>query len=588
VTNARSVELVAAPGAADTARESTRQGAKFVWLLGLLLAVPAAAIAATRGFDGLYGQDAYAYFDYGTTSVRQSILQLRPLEAFFWPPGYPLLVALVSLATGPVALAEQVVSLTMGALVPVFTALLARELWPEDRLLPFLAGALVAFSGQLWQSSVVVMADTTGLALATLGAWALVRYARSGRLRWLLVASAALAYATLARWIYGLVAIPFALYALWAISARPNPGGRAALHSLAAVAVAAGLLVPIFGPSLVGLLSHPSEPASFAGNLQVYSWSPLNALRRDFFTADGHLSYVLPNGVYYAVAPGNPAFFGPLLVVWLAVGAWVLLRESLRELQSLRVLRPRLVLHPRSRLAEQRGWRRAGSGGTGGLAALLLIAGWAGVVYAFHAGAPWQNFRFTLAYLPPLGIVVAVGLAWTSRRVDRRLGLALTLLVAVALLSSAANAVRLVGGFIDRKDDDLALVRWVEAETPPNARLFSFGPTLTFRHYGSLPTFDLFDLSPAEVSSILSTSAPTYLLLDEHSVEGQWLGQAPSINFHVLRDGPGLSQVGFQGSYKLYRVGSSDGVSEGSHFLSESVPIVSESVPILSGTLVAH
>ena len=32
----------------------------------------------------------------------------------------------------------------------------------------------------------------------------------------------------------------------------------------------------------------------------------------------------------------------------------------------------------------------------------LLILGWAGVVYAFHAGAAWQNFRFTLAYLPPL------------------------------------------------------------------------------------------------------------------------------------------------------------------------------------------
>src|SRR2546429_5000715 len=36
--------------------------------LAALLAVPATAIAAARGFDGLYGQDAYAYFDYATTS----------------------------------------------------------------------------------------------------------------------------------------------------------------------------------------------------------------------------------------------------------------------------------------------------------------------------------------------------------------------------------------------------------------------------------------------------------------------------------------------------------------------------------------
>ena len=79
--------------------------------LGLLLALPATLLAAARGFDGLYGQDAYAYFDYAVGAVRQSLVHAKPLEPFFWPPGYPLLVALVSLATGPVALAGQLVSL---------------------------------------------------------------------------------------------------------------------------------------------------------------------------------------------------------------------------------------------------------------------------------------------------------------------------------------------------------------------------------------------------------------------------------------------------------------------------------------------
>ena len=198
-------------------------------------------------------------------------------------------------------------------------------------------------------------------------------------MRWLLIASAAMAYATLARWIYGLVAIPFAAYTVLAL-----PGGRSVatlLHALAGVLVAAALLVPVLGPPLLGLLSHPSEPAAFAGNLQVYSWSPLNALRRDFLTADGHLSYALPNGVYYAIAPANLAFFGPLLAPWLAVGLWAAARE----------------------------WRQP---------TLLLIVGWAGVVYAFHAGAAWQNFRFTLAYVPPVAILVAAGLSWTWRHVN--------------------------------------------------------------------------------------------------------------------------------------------------------------------------
>ena len=191
--------------------------------LGLFLALAAGVIAASRGFDGLYGQDPYAYFDYGTVSVRQSLLHLTPLEPFFWPPGYPLLVAAASLVLGPVPLAGQLVSLLMGALVPALTVLLVHELWPDDLPLALLAGALVAVCGQLWQSSVVVMSDTAGLALATFSAFALVRYARTRHGAWLVVASAAIAYATLARWIYGLVAIPFAIYALSALLERSQP-----------------------------------------------------------------------------------------------------------------------------------------------------------------------------------------------------------------------------------------------------------------------------------------------------------------------------------------------------------------------------
>src|SRR5438128_3759686 len=111
---------------------------------------------------------------------------------------------------------------------------------------------------------------------------------------------------------------------------------------------------------------------------------------------------------------------------------------------------------------------------------LLLIVGWAAIVYAFHAGAPWQNFRFSLAYLPPLAILVAAGLRWAWVHVNRRSLRALVgAWAALGLLSMAIGGVRLVQGFVDRKADDLALVHWVETQTPPSARLFSFGPTLT-------------------------------------------------------------------------------------------------------------
>ena len=387
---------------------------------------------------------------------------LAPLQPFFWPPGYPLLVALASFVVGPTALAGQAVSLVMGALVPVFTALLVREVWPRELFLAVLAGLLVAVCGQLWQSSIVVMADTTGLALATLGAWALVRYANRGSLRWLLLASAALAYATLARWIYGLVGVPFALYALRALPRAQRPP-RAVMHAAGRAGPRRGhAAARRSGRRCSGLLSHPSQPASFAGNLQVYSWSPLNALRHDFFTADGHLEYAATQRRLLRRGAGEPGFLRPI-----------------------------------ARAVDRR--RPVGSGARVAATNAGADRWLGGHRVRLPRGAPWQNFRFTLAYLPPLAILAAAGLIWTWRHVTPRVGVLVVVCGALGVLTTAAGGVRLVDGFIARKNDDLALVRWVAAQTPPGAQLLSFGPTLAFRHYTSLPTFDLFDLTPADV-----------------------------------------------------------------------------------------
>jgi len=98
-------------------------------------------------------------------------------------------------------------------------------------------------------------------------------------------------------------------------------------------------------------------------------------------------------------------------------------------------------------------------------------------------------------------------------------------------------------------------VHWVETQTPPSARLFSFGPTLTFRHYASYQTIDLYDVTPADLAAELASPVPTFVLVDEASVDQQWFGQAPYANFQWLKSGPGLVRVGDQGSYALFRVG---------------------------------
>ena len=305
-------------------------------------------------FDGLYGQDPFAYYDYATGPLRSALLALQLPPPFTWPPGYPLLVALASFVVGTVPRAGQVVSLLAGALVPIFTALLAREVcesvesggWrvksevlsPEQAessgpiwrhpaspstlhsplstlFVPLLAGLLAALVGQLWQSSVVVMADTTGLASATIGMWALARYGRNDSPRpasvaWLLFAAATLAFAILTRWAYALVAIPATAYALIVLARR----GRATAfrHGLAAGLMVLLVFSPLILSTLRSILSPIESTVPYIVDLQVYSWNPLNALRREFVTSDGLLSYPWPNGLWYALAPAHRFYFTPL------------------------------------------------------------------------------------------------------------------------------------------------------------------------------------------------------------------------------------------------------------------------------------
>ncbi|HSN76950.1 MAG TPA: DUF2723 domain-containing protein [Anaerolineae bacterium] len=525
-------------------------------VLYLLLGLPIllVGLVVLPRFDGLYGQDPYAYFDYATGLLRQALLQLQPPPPFTWPPGYPLVVALASLLSGVTPRAGQSVSLLAGALTPIFTALLAYEVWSRKQgtesqgaegqqpgaplsvhgsrftvhALPLLAGLLAALVGQLWQSSVVVMADTTGLASATMGMWALARYgrddAKSSSVVWLLLAAAALAFAILARWAYALVAIPATAYAVLLLARQ---GRRQAIgHGLAAALAAVVVLSPMWLPALGAWAVASGEAMPFAVDLHVYRWNPLNALRREFVTADGLLSYTWPNGLWYALAPAHRFYFTPLLAPLLLPGLWAVLRR-----------------------------RAAGP--------LFLLLGWAAVVFIFHAGAPWQNFRFNLAHLPPLAILLAIGVAtvanWLAGRMQdgavRRLTLlflASYLLAGMGLMVYGGRA--LTRGFVERKNADLALVRQVEAAAAPDADLVTFGLTLTFQHYSHLSTYEIFYLDQPALAELTRSGRPLVLLLDLENVQRQWLGRPPEVNYRWLQENTTLRPSAALAPYTLFEV----------------------------------
>lgn len=421
-----------------------------------------------------------------------------------------------------------------------------------------LAALIVALTPQLWQSSAVLMPDTTALASATLGMWALARYGRVGRGRWLALASGALSFAVLTRLAYAPLALPCTLFALWALARRPR--AERLLHGVAGIAIALVVLSPLlvslvqtsgfaqtsdFGDQGSLEESDVSSDAPFLGNLGDVPWDARHALQREFVTPSGRQQYPLANGLYYALTPAHRYYFTPLLVPFLLIGLWWM------------------------------GKRREP-------AEVLLLAGWPTVIYLSLVGYPFQNFRFTLGFLPPLAILVAEGIRAffatnhtnvTNRskgKIRKISGISGRKIVAYTLLTGAFLWMAYGGWtlserFMVRKEGEMATVRWVEeqvepgAQVAPSAQLYTFAITLAFEQYSDLEVYDLYGLSPGQIAALLEenragSSPAAYLLVDVQNVETQWAQHAPGQNYRWLEEEVGLMPLGEHRRYTLFRI----------------------------------
>jgi 4-amino-4-deoxy-L-arabinose transferase-like glycosyltransferase len=460
--------------------------------------------------------------------LRQNLQALEAPAAFFWPPGYPLLTAFLSFILGPQPIVAQIVSLAAGALVPVFTALMAYEVWArgddsmshprqklrQTRWIACVAGLICVVTPQLWQSSAVSMSDTTALAAATLGVWALLRYGNKRRGIWLVLASAALAFAMLTRMAYTPLAIVCACYAL--LTLRQQQGGVALAHAALSLIVIVAVLFPIIASLLQQLQGGGSQ--AFLGHLGPSLWQLRHALQSQFVTGNGIQQYRVANGLYYALAPAHRYFFTLLLAPFLLPGLWQL-------------------------------WRRRSP------ACVLLLGIWPLAIYLLLVGYPVQNFRFTLGYLPPLAIVVAAGLLAVFDRFPNRVRPLLLAIFACALLWVTYGGWTLTRQFMVRKEANLATVRWTEQQVGPQGQLFTFAITPTFEQYTDLQVYDLYNVTQTQMSERLQDRQPAYLLLDVENIEQQWAEHAPGQNYRWLAQEHGLLRLGQHRQFTLFRIG---------------------------------
>jgi 4-amino-4-deoxy-L-arabinose transferase-like glycosyltransferase len=493
------------------------------WLFLLALAIRC-AIIAIENFDGLYGQDAFAYLECARLLLQTPSAALHP-GLCYWPLGYPALEALFIVATGANPFGAQLASLLAGAALAPLVYWLVLESEPVDtragpdvtaatRQAAVAAGLITAVCGQLVLSSVVVMSDAPALFWATLCACMLLHWGNRGageprRILWLIGAALALAIAVCTRWIYGGLLLPFGTFVVATLWRSATP------ERIVPLALAALVFCLIVLPQLL-LSQHSIAPA--LGHAWVKGWNPVNAVRRSFDNPDGHFHYPLPPALFYAAPLYHPTFLAPLLTPFVVFGA--------------------------------RHWLQS--------RVLLLLGGWTLTLYLYLSGIPYENGRFSLAYFPPIAVLAAAGLllrpalphtSWNAPRVS---WLLLGISLCISLSFVYRNAVKLN----TLKAREISAVRYLESQLPPEAMVLTFELTASIRAYTPADVVDIFAQTPATLRTLVCGARASYLYVEKDVIESQWLGRAPSNNFHWLRDALGLQPIGTHATWTLYRVGS--------------------------------
>jgi hypothetical protein len=549
-------------------------------------------------FDGLYGQDAYAYFNQAS-AILENLPKGESLPTdFFWPNGYPLLIAFFMPWVGQTALAGQLATLLCGAALAPLAYLLSRDLWLNELRMCFrssartsfgrksgpplpdmairqehlkhalgadnhgprtmndlighraglIAGLIIAVAGQPILSSVVIMADVPALSWATLTTWLVVRavnFEQKRREAEELERQSDLLPITNYQYPKGTM-LPITLHFL-------------AAGAVLALAIISRWLYVLVVPAL-GLYTLFS-----IHQRRIPWWSALPAILSGaiLLAPQLWLSFNKPEGLTHS-----------FLLSWSPAHFWQRQFENTEGhfsyLLPMALFYAQPAGHPAYifpllglaslwatwRLWQMKWWKP-----------LILLIGWAAPVYIFLAGISFQNFRFGLTLYLPLVILTGFGLSdllsrgEDNRRVtpaSRPLPLhspaVLRLVIALSLVGMLAWAYPMLDNFLTAQNQSKMIARQVEQTLPPEATLITFSLTLTLQHYTQLQTLELFYLNEDTLKTLIQSPHPLYVLLDVGNIETQWRDKTPQLNYQWLVENTTLTEIKAFPPYTLFKV----------------------------------
>ena len=467
-------------------------------------------------FDGLYGQDAYAYYDYAKIFYT-SLLNFYVPPNFYWPIGYCGFTSLFSLLIwGNIGYAAMLVSLNAGSLCSGVVFLLTYELLKGNyeeagrKKISLYAGLIVCFTGSLVKSSIVIMSDALGLLFASLCMLYVVKYYNRQKLLYITLSFVFLSSAIMTRYAYLIMLIPLVICIAYVLGENTYNRATIAKHCIFALFVS----ILIFMPQLYYIIKYGiGYFAPQAGEkIWVTKWSPVNFFMKDFLTIDGTMHYKLWNALYYTAPLFHPLHLSIFGFTFL-YGIFILFRKRQFQILSFCII-------------------------------------WNIFLYIFLAGGPFQSLRFTLSFLPALAVISSIGL-WSLKTKNIYKQLFLSVGIAALIIFSIYH-LRI---FAEQKQNELTVVDWVNNNIPSGSQLFSFDITPALSHYSKIKPLEFYLLNADQLKNIIDTSGTAiYFILPEDKLNTQWKDLPIEKNFNFLKSYYNLIPMTDLNYYKVYRL----------------------------------
>lgn len=477
------------------------------WILLFILPLAILFILRFMGYDGMVGQDAYAYVDYAK-AIKVWINGGPHPGNFLWPPGYSLFGALLSYLGIPVSLAMQLISsLSLsGVLFFLHKFITNQNYGAKTKFDPIIPSSYLLLFGMFapyfLRASMVTSSDMIACFWVAIAVYYFHQYNTQTHFKNLLLAALAGSMGTIVRYPVFLLLLPFTIYSIYVWSRK----GKNIFHLFV-------LIVPILIVMLYNIFNP--ELFSFAKHDSISRWQLSNVFTTRFQSINGISNHTIPNILF---------IFSPFYHLGFLLPGWAFLFKSIYD---------KKYIHP--------------------LYTLCLLSYF--IYTLFLAGYHEQNPRHLLIVYPLVLILCYDGYRWAFNQLKTKklqnAILSLTIFCQVLLFARSMQA-SIYRNALEQKIS-LTLIEENAFLTNSDKQpiLYGFDIDIALKSRG-VP----FEVRNMYQKKYTEFEVGSFVIFNQAKLQKQWQGMNPMVNWENIKKTHDLALLNdFGDGWALYLIG---------------------------------